>query len=81
MDRNPSQTDDARKVAWDRHNLDQLLYFRALSLRQKLLAVEGMCDVARRFEQMRARGEFREADAVLDPAAGYGGETGKTRKS
>ncbi len=46
------------EAAWDRHNLSQLLYFRSLTLRQKMEAVEGMADVVRRFWEMRAEGGF-----------------------
>jgi hypothetical protein len=41
--------------AWREHNLSQLRYFRALSLREKFLAVEGMADVVRRLDDARAR--------------------------
>ena len=37
--------------AWIEHNLSQLRYFRSLSLRAKLEAVQGMEDVVRRFRQ------------------------------
>jgi hypothetical protein len=40
--------------AWRAHNLSQLLYFRSLSLREKLEAVEGMTDIVRLLERMRA---------------------------
>lgn len=57
-DRTPSGPD--RDAAWARHNLSQLIYFRSLSLREKLQAVQGMADVVRRFEDMRAGGKFRD---------------------
>lgn len=41
--------------AWEEHNLSQLRYFRSLSLRTKLEAVEGMADIVRRFEELHAR--------------------------
>ncbi len=44
---------------WEAHHLAQLRYFRSLTLRQKLEAVEGMADVVRRFQQMRAEGRFK----------------------
>jgi hypothetical protein len=47
------------EAAWREHNLSQLLYFRSLSLRSRLEAVQGMADVIRRFEQMRRDGKFR----------------------
>lgn len=56
----PSRRDSV-KDAWDDHNLSQLRYFRSLPLRTKLEAVQGMADVLRRFEEMRARGEFTPA--------------------
>ena len=46
---------------WEEHNRSQLRYFRSLSLREKMRAVEGMADVLRRFAEMRARGEFTSA--------------------
>lgn len=46
------------QTAWAEHNLSQLRYFRSLSLRTKLEAVQGMADVIRRFNEMRKRGEF-----------------------
>lgn len=52
---------DSEKDAWDKHNLSQLRYFRSLSLREKMEAVEGMADVLRRFEEMRAKGKFTSA--------------------
>ena len=51
----------AEQRAWDEHNLAQLKYFRSLSLREKMEAVQGMADVLRRFEEMRAGGEFVSA--------------------
>ncbi|MBN1378203.1 MAG: hypothetical protein JXA04_03115 [Gammaproteobacteria bacterium] len=59
MNHKPHQSSNSEKSAWEQHNLDQLLYFRSLNLRQKLLVVEGMCDVSRRFQQMRMEGKFR----------------------
>lgn len=47
--------------AWHDHNLSQLRYFRSLSLRAKMQAVEGMADVVRRFRQLRAQGKIRRA--------------------
>lgn len=47
--------------AWDEHSLSQLRYFRSLSLREKLQAVEGMADVVRHFQRVRARGGFSGA--------------------
>jgi hypothetical protein len=53
--------------AWQEHNLSQLQYFRSLSLREKLEAVEGMADVVRRLQEMRERGELKSAsDAESD---------------
>jgi len=38
---------------WLEHNLAQLRYFRSLSLREQMSAVEGMADVVRRLEAIR----------------------------
>ncbi len=55
----PDKTPD-NEAAWREHNLSQLLYFRSLSLRSRLEAVQGMADVIRRFEEMRLDGKFRK---------------------
>src|SRR5579885_3775959 len=47
--------------AWTRHERSQLLYFRSLSLQQKMEAVEAMADLVRHFEKMRVEGAFRPA--------------------
>jgi hypothetical protein len=49
---------DPEQAAWETHNVSQLVYFRSLSLREKMQAVQGLADVVRRFEEMRTRGEF-----------------------
>jgi len=49
--------------AWAAHNRSQLRYFRSLSLRRKMEAVEGMADLVRHFERMRAAGAFRPSPA------------------
>ncbi len=56
----PLHSESAQR-GWDEHNLSQLIYFRSLSLREKLQAVEGMADVVRRFQQIRAQGGFKTA--------------------
>jgi hypothetical protein len=56
--------------SWRAHNLSQLLYFRSLSLREKLEAVEGMAEVVQLLERMRAAEKTRSASAhgrTLDP--------------
>lgn len=53
--------------AWRAHNLSQLLYFRSLSLREKLEAVEGMAEVVRLLERMRA--EEKSTAAKREPQA------------
>jgi hypothetical protein len=44
---------------WEVHRIAQLRRFRALSLSDKMKAVQGMAEVARRFESMRQQGAFR----------------------
>jgi len=60
---NRAEPDRREAAAWRAHALSQLRYFRSLSLRQKLEAVEGMADVLRHFERMRATGKFRPASS------------------
>jgi hypothetical protein len=44
---------------WLEHNLSQLRYFRSLSLREKLQAVEGMADIVRRLDAIRRTERIR----------------------
>lgn len=55
-------TDKRQQSAWKAHELDQLMYFRSLSLRKKLEAVEGMADVVRHFQKVREEGGLKEPD-------------------
>ena len=64
-----SRSRELERHAWEEHNLSQLRYFRSLSLREKMEAVEGIADVLRRFEEMRARGEFTTAHLYTTPQA------------
>jgi hypothetical protein len=50
-----------QKDGWEAHRMAQLQRFRKLSLREKLEAVEGMADVARRFAAMRREGKFQSS--------------------
>lgn len=75
------------QAAWEAHNVSQLAYFRSLSLREKMHAVQGMADVVRRLDEMRARGEFhvlvdgRRADpSALQPARQSGAPYVSDRK-
>lgn len=56
-DSSPKAPDPER--AWREHNLAQLRYFRSLSIRARMEAVEGMADVVRRFEEMRRQGKLK----------------------
>jgi hypothetical protein len=51
-------------AAWKRHSRSQLDYFRSLSLRERMEAVEGMADVVRHFRRMRAQGAFHTSSQV-----------------
>ncbi|GMW05283.1 MAG: hypothetical protein AMXMBFR8_00800 [Nevskiales bacterium] len=64
-----NETSSDLGTAWAAHNLSQLRYFRSLSLRAKLEAVEGMADVVRRFRQMRAEGGFTSAGSGSSASA------------
>jgi len=43
------------KRAWHKHNQEHFHYFRTLDLRTKLEAVQGMADIVRRFQDIRAQ--------------------------
>ena len=49
----------AQDAAWEEHAIGQMLYFRSSSLRARMQAVEGMCDVVRLLERARAEGKIR----------------------
>lgn len=59
IDDSPTPRPTSDSDGWRAHEVAQLHRFRALSLREKLEAVEGMADVVRRFEKMRREGAFR----------------------
>lgn len=48
-------------TTWEGSRRAQLRYALTLTLRQRLEAVEGMADVVRRFQEMRAQGKFKAA--------------------
>jgi hypothetical protein len=56
-----SKSDTRVADGWTRHERSQGLYFKSLSLREKMEAVEAMADLVRHFEKMRAEGAFRPA--------------------
>jgi len=60
-DERSNQRERDERAAWAAHNLSQLRFFRSLSLRAKLEAVQGMADVVRRFREMRRQGRFTAA--------------------
>jgi hypothetical protein len=59
-------TSTGAALAWDKHNLQRLLYFRSLTPREKLRVVEGMCDVGCRLSEMRARNQPAEEKPMSD---------------
>jgi len=58
---NTLPNDRSGSSGWREHEVSQLRRFRALSLREKMEAVQGMADVVRRFQQMRREGAFHAA--------------------
>ena len=48
-------------TTWEGSRRAQLRHALKLTLRERLEAVEGLADVMRRFEEMRAKGEFTSA--------------------
>ena len=61
MSTEPAPRPESEQLAWKEHSVSQLRYFRSLSLREKMEAVQGMADVVRRFGEMRAGGKFNSA--------------------
>ena len=58
-----TEPDRDTAAAWERHALSQLMYFRSLSLRQKMESVEAMADLIRHFERIRSQGAFHPSPA------------------
>lgn len=57
----PGQDIDWTLTTWEGSRRAQLRRALELTLRERLEAIEGLADVARRLEEMRARGEFVSA--------------------
>jgi len=59
-------------TTWEGSRRAQLRRALSLTLRERMQAVEGLADVARRLQQMRAQGEFKTASKpaqASEPAA------------
>ena len=59
-------------TTWDGARRAQLRHALTLTLRERMEALEGMADVARRFREMRAQGEFKSGSS--------GNRVGKLRR-
>lgn len=63
-------------TTWEGSRRAQLRQALKLTLRERLEAVEGMAEVARRFQEMRAQGKFKAANdkpnTVRDGTQGMG---------
>ena len=57
-------------TTWDGSRRAQLRNALKLTLRQRLEAAEGLADVARRFQQIRAQGGFRSASSRGEASQG-----------
>ena len=53
------QNIDWSVTAWEGSRRAQVRHALTLTLRERLEAMEGLADVARRFEEMREQGKFR----------------------
>lgn len=56
-------------TTWEGSRREQLRRWCKLSVRERLLAVEEMADLARHFAEMRAVGRFRQVDNSNDDGA------------
>lgn len=56
------ETFDWSKTTFEGSRREQLRRFRALSLREKMQAIEGMAALVQEFAEMRRRGAFRSQD-------------------
>jgi hypothetical protein len=57
---------DKRRSGWEEHEISQLLYFRSLSLRDRMKALEEMDEICRRLEKAREQRRQRPSDKT-DP--------------
>lgn len=55
-------------TTWEGSRRAQLRHALALTLRERMEALEGLADVARRFQEMRERGEFTYPSGEPAPA-------------
>lgn len=70
-------------TTWEGSRRAQLRHALTLTLRERLEAMEGLAEIARRFQEIRARGGFRTASpgaetpvpkSVIDPPSRDGGK-------
>ena len=61
---------DWRLPTWEGSRRAQLRQGLTLTLRERLEAVEGMAEVARRFQEMRAEGKFKAANDHNESGSG-----------
>jgi hypothetical protein len=57
-----TRTADLARRAWRRHEYEQLVAFRALSLREKIEAIEAMAEVVDRLNEARQRSSTGSVD-------------------
>ncbi len=62
---------DWSKTTWEGSRREQLRRWRALSLRERLLAVEEMAELSQRLAAMREQRKARVADEIHELQAGY----------
>jgi len=62
------------KTTWEGSRREQLRRWRALSLRERLLAVEEMSELSQRLAAMRTQRQSRSADEVHESQVGYQGK-------
>lgn len=55
----PDAEIDWSLTTWEGNRQAQLERTLTLTVRERLLAVEGLADIARRFQEMRAQGRFK----------------------
>lgn len=64
----PEQQIDWSLTTWEGSRRAQLRQAQKLTIRERLAAAEGLAEVARRFEQIRAQGGFKVAEPEGKPA-------------
>lgn len=79
---NESRDDiDWSLTTWEGSRRAQLRHALTLTLRERMAAVEGLADVSRRLQEMRAKGELRAVSQATQAPASTGASAVPSNRS